>query len=91
MLREVMNSGNSQEFPQDSASKSHTHRGKELRSSRNCCGMAQRDLPRLLTDFPFLAVPQPPTITKQSIKDYIVDPRDNIFIECEAKGNPVPT
>uniref|UniRef100_A0A8V5HF06 Uncharacterized protein n=1 Tax=Melopsittacus undulatus TaxID=13146 RepID=A0A8V5HF06_MELUD len=37
------------------------------------------------------AVPQPPTITKQSVKDYIVDPRDNIFIECEAKGNPVPT
>ncbi|XP_023797880.1 neurofascin isoform X22 [Cyanistes caeruleus] len=35
-------------------------------------------------------LPQPPTITKQSIKDYIVDPRDNIFIECEAKGNPVP-
>ncbi|XP_026720125.1 neurofascin isoform X24 [Athene cunicularia] len=34
---------------------------------------------------------QPPTITKQSVKDYIVDPRDNIFIECEAKGNPVPT
>uniref|UniRef100_A0A8C3V9X7 Neurofascin n=1 Tax=Catharus ustulatus TaxID=91951 RepID=A0A8C3V9X7_CATUS len=53
--------------------------------------MAQRGLPRLLTDFPSLAVPQPPTITKQSIKDYIVDPRDNIFIECEAKGNPVPT
>ncbi|XP_040975745.1 neurofascin isoform X25 [Aquila chrysaetos chrysaetos] len=36
-------------------------------------------------------LPQPPTITKQSVKDYIVDPRDNIFIECEAKGNPVPT
>uniref|UniRef100_A0A8D2L983 Neurofascin n=1 Tax=Varanus komodoensis TaxID=61221 RepID=A0A8D2L983_VARKO len=36
------------------------------------------------------AVPQPPTITKQSVKDYIVDPRDNIFIECEAKGNPNP-
>uniref|UniRef100_A0A452GUU7 Neurofascin n=1 Tax=Gopherus agassizii TaxID=38772 RepID=A0A452GUU7_9SAUR len=36
------------------------------------------------------AVPQPPTITKQSVKDYIVDPRDNIFINCEAKGNPVP-
>ncbi|XP_075298821.1 neurofascin isoform X7 [Opisthocomus hoazin] len=35
-------------------------------------------------------LPQPPTITKQSVKDYIVDPRDNIFIECEAKGNPVP-
>ncbi|XP_075377608.1 neurofascin isoform X5 [Mycteria americana] len=38
-----------------------------------------------------LDLPQPPTITKQSVKDYIVDPRDNIFIECEAKGNPVPT
>ncbi|NWU19728.1 NFASC protein, partial [Dyaphorophyia castanea] len=36
-------------------------------------------------------LPQPPTITKQSIKDYIVDPRDDIFIECEGKGNPVPT
>ncbi|XP_070405223.1 neurofascin homolog (chicken) a isoform X11 [Nothobranchius furzeri] len=34
---------------------------------------------------------QPPTIIKQSVKDYIVDPRDNIAIECEAKGNPVPT
>ncbi|XP_055724859.1 neurofascin-like isoform X11 [Salvelinus fontinalis] len=33
---------------------------------------------------------QPPTIMKQSLKDYIVDPRDNIIIECEAKGNPVP-
>ncbi|XP_046881049.1 neurofascin homolog (chicken) a isoform X4 [Hypomesus transpacificus] len=33
---------------------------------------------------------QPPTIVKQSQKDYIVDPRDNIIIECEAKGNPVP-
>uniref|UniRef100_A0A669QKF2 Neurofascin n=1 Tax=Phasianus colchicus TaxID=9054 RepID=A0A669QKF2_PHACC len=39
----------------------------------------------------FISLPQPPTITKQSVKDYIVDPRDNIFIECEAKGNPVPT
>uniref|UniRef100_A0A7N6FF88 Neurofascin homolog (chicken) a n=1 Tax=Anabas testudineus TaxID=64144 RepID=A0A7N6FF88_ANATE len=36
-------------------------------------------------------VKQPPTIIKQSVKDYIVDPRDNIIIECEAKGNPVPT
>ncbi|XP_025908963.1 neurofascin isoform X9 [Nothoprocta perdicaria] len=36
-------------------------------------------------------LPQPPTITKQSVKDYIVDPRDNIFIDCEAKGNPLPT
>ncbi|XP_029007763.1 neurofascin homolog (chicken) a isoform X21 [Betta splendens] len=34
---------------------------------------------------------QPPTIIKQSAKDFIVDPRDNIIIECEAKGNPVPT
>uniref|UniRef100_A0A8C1QED8 Neurofascin homolog (chicken) a n=1 Tax=Cyprinus carpio TaxID=7962 RepID=A0A8C1QED8_CYPCA len=44
----------------------------------------------------FLFVPpstvkQPPTIVKQSLKDYIVDPRDNIIIECEAKGTPVPT
>lgn len=38
-----------------------------------------------------LDLPQPPTITKQSVKNYIVDPRDNIFIECEAKGNPQPT
>ncbi|XP_026077075.1 neurofascin homolog (chicken) a isoform X13 [Carassius auratus] len=34
---------------------------------------------------------QPPTIVKQSLKDYIVDPRDIIIIECEAKGKPVPT
>ncbi|XP_070966823.1 neurofascin homolog (chicken) a isoform X14 [Oncorhynchus clarkii lewisi] len=38
-----------------------------------------------------LDLKQPPTIMKQSLKDYIVDPRDNIIIECEAKGNPVPT
>ncbi|KAM9320163.1 neurofascin [Gastrophryne carolinensis] len=34
---------------------------------------------------------QPPTITKQSVKNYVVDPRDNIIIECEAQGNPHPT
>ncbi|XP_075120207.1 neurofascin isoform X4 [Leptodactylus fuscus] len=34
---------------------------------------------------------QPPTITKESEKNYIVDPRDNIIIECEATGNPFPT
>ncbi|XP_072886744.1 neurofascin homolog (chicken) a isoform X9 [Hemitrygon akajei] len=33
---------------------------------------------------------QPPTITKQSPKDYIVDPRDNVMIVCEGKGNPTP-
>ncbi|XP_018104739.1 neurofascin isoform X19 [Xenopus laevis] len=33
---------------------------------------------------------QPPTIIKQSAKNYIVDPRDNIFIDCEAQGNPYP-
>ncbi|XP_031752702.1 neurofascin isoform X15 [Xenopus tropicalis] len=33
---------------------------------------------------------QPPTIIKQSAKNYIVDPRDNILIECEAQGNPYP-
>uniref|UniRef100_A0A8C5P7X9 Neurofascin n=1 Tax=Leptobrachium leishanense TaxID=445787 RepID=A0A8C5P7X9_9ANUR len=38
-----------------------------------------------------LDLPQPPTITNQSAKNYIVDPRDNIIIECEAKGNPYPT
>ncbi|XP_061788181.1 neurofascin homolog (chicken) a isoform X9 [Nerophis lumbriciformis] len=42
--------------------------------------------PKILAD-----LKQPPTIIKQSVKDYIVDPRDNIIIECEAKGNPVPT
>uniref|UniRef100_UPI0037E77F66 neurofascin homolog (chicken) a n=1 Tax=Semicossyphus pulcher TaxID=241346 RepID=UPI0037E77F66 len=42
--------------------------------------------PKILKD-----LKQPPTIIKQSAKDYIVDPRDNIIIECEAKGNPVPT
>ncbi|XP_066526719.1 neurofascin homolog (chicken) a isoform X9 [Hoplias malabaricus] len=42
-----------------------------------------------LIDVP-LDLKQPPTIVKQSVKDYIVDPRDNIIIECEAKGNPVP-
>ncbi|XP_061687668.1 neurofascin homolog (chicken) a isoform X7 [Syngnathoides biaculeatus] len=41
--------------------------------------------PKILAD-----LRQPPTITKESVKDYIVDPRDNIIIECEAKGNPVP-
>ncbi|XP_074078569.1 neurofascin isoform X7 [Macrotis lagotis] len=38
-----------------------------------------------------LDLSQPPTITKQSVKNYIVDPRDNIIIECEAKGNPTPS
>ncbi|XP_072419949.1 neurofascin homolog (chicken) a isoform X9 [Chiloscyllium punctatum] len=33
---------------------------------------------------------QPPTINKQSPKDYIVDPRDNVVIYCEGKGNPIP-
>uniref|UniRef100_A0A8C8YSY8 Neurofascin n=1 Tax=Prolemur simus TaxID=1328070 RepID=A0A8C8YSY8_PROSS len=41
-----------------------------------------------MTDIPLT---QPPTITKQSVKDHIVDPRDNILIECEAKGNPAPS
>ncbi|XP_014861512.1 PREDICTED: neuronal cell adhesion molecule-like isoform X7 [Poecilia mexicana] len=34
---------------------------------------------------------QPPTITHQSPKDYIVDPRENIIIHCEAKGKPHPS
>nr|XP_046234892.1 neuronal cell adhesion molecule a isoform X6 [Scatophagus argus] len=36
-------------------------------------------------------LPQPPTITLQSPKDYIFDPRENIVIHCEAKGNPDPS
>ncbi|XP_038159845.1 neuronal cell adhesion molecule a isoform X6 [Cyprinodon tularosa] len=36
-------------------------------------------------------LPQPPTITLQSPKDYIFDPRDKIVIQCEAKGNPHPS
>ncbi|XP_034983795.2 neuronal cell adhesion molecule isoform X3 [Zootoca vivipara] len=38
-----------------------------------------------------LDLPQPPTITQQSPKDYIVDPRENIVIQCEAKGKPPPS
>ncbi|XP_064174841.1 neuronal cell adhesion molecule a isoform X9 [Anguilla rostrata] len=38
-----------------------------------------------------LDLPQPPTITHQSPKDYIFDPRENIVIHCEAKGKPHPS
>ncbi|XP_035236393.1 neurofascin-like isoform X2 [Anguilla anguilla] len=34
---------------------------------------------------------QPPTITKQSMKEHLADPKEGIFIECEAKGNPFPS
>ncbi|XP_039616869.1 neuronal cell adhesion molecule a isoform X19 [Polypterus senegalus] len=37
-----------------------------------------------------LDLQQPPTITHQSPKDYIIDPRENIVIQCEAKGKPTP-
>ncbi|XP_037099131.1 neuronal cell adhesion molecule a isoform X8 [Syngnathus acus] len=36
-------------------------------------------------------LPQPPTITLQSPKDYIFDPREDIIIHCEAKGKPHPS
>ncbi|XP_030646265.1 neuronal cell adhesion molecule a isoform X7 [Chanos chanos] len=36
-------------------------------------------------------LPQPPTIIHQSPKDYIIDPRENIVIHCEAKGKPHPS
>uniref|UniRef100_A0A8L0DTP5 Neural cell adhesion molecule L1 n=1 Tax=Oncorhynchus mykiss TaxID=8022 RepID=A0A8L0DTP5_ONCMY len=36
-------------------------------------------------------LPQPPTITHQSPKDFIIDPRENILIYCEAKGKPHPS
>uniref|UniRef100_A0A4W6FJG8 Neuronal cell adhesion molecule n=1 Tax=Lates calcarifer TaxID=8187 RepID=A0A4W6FJG8_LATCA len=39
----------------------------------------------------FSMLPQPPTITHQSPKDYIIDPRENIIIHCEAKGKPHPS
>ncbi|XP_076718920.1 neuronal cell adhesion molecule isoform X30 [Callospermophilus lateralis] len=42
--------------------------------------------PKLLED-----LVQPPTITHQSPKDYIIDPRENIVIQCEAKGKPPPS
>ncbi|XP_038164813.1 neuronal cell adhesion molecule-like isoform X18 [Cyprinodon tularosa] len=38
-----------------------------------------------------LDLPQPPSITQQSPKDHIVDPRENIVIYCEAKGKPHPS
>ncbi|XP_048866302.1 neuronal cell adhesion molecule-like isoform X13 [Brienomyrus brachyistius] len=38
-----------------------------------------------------LDLPQPPTITHQSPKDYIVDPRESIVVHCEAKGKPHPS
>ncbi|XP_075065144.1 neuronal cell adhesion molecule isoform X3 [Mixophyes fleayi] len=38
-----------------------------------------------------LDLPQPPTITHQSPKNYIVDPRENIMIQCKAKGKPPPS
>ncbi|KAM6924468.1 neurofascin-like [Xenentodon cancila] len=37
-----------------------------------------------------LEIRQPPTIIKQSMKEHIVDPKDTMVIECEAKGNPHP-
>uniref|UniRef100_A0A4W3JC89 Neuronal cell adhesion molecule a n=1 Tax=Callorhinchus milii TaxID=7868 RepID=A0A4W3JC89_CALMI len=44
-----------------------------------------------LSNFLFTPVSQPPTITRQSPKDYVIDPRDNIVIQCEAKGKPPPS
>ncbi|XP_036003352.1 neuronal cell adhesion molecule isoform X13 [Fundulus heteroclitus] len=38
-----------------------------------------------------LDLPQPPTITHQSPKEYIMDPRENIIIHCDAKGKPHPS
>ncbi|XP_027875478.1 neurofascin isoform X1 [Xiphophorus couchianus] len=33
---------------------------------------------------------QPPTIIKQSLQEHIVDPKETMVMECEAKGNPHP-
>uniref|UniRef100_A0A8C2Q5G7 Neuronal cell adhesion molecule n=1 Tax=Cyprinus carpio TaxID=7962 RepID=A0A8C2Q5G7_CYPCA len=38
-----------------------------------------------------MILPQPPTITHQSPKDFIIDPREDIVIHCEAKGKPHPS
>ncbi|XP_072566031.1 neuronal cell adhesion molecule-like isoform X14 [Paramormyrops kingsleyae] len=38
-----------------------------------------------------LDLAQPPTITHQSPKNYIIDPRENIVLLCEAKGKPHPS
>ncbi|XP_048864599.1 neuronal cell adhesion molecule-like isoform X4 [Brienomyrus brachyistius] len=38
-----------------------------------------------------LDLAQPPTITHQSPKNYIIDPRENIVLQCEAKGKPHPS
>uniref|UniRef100_A0A667WM97 Neuronal cell adhesion molecule n=1 Tax=Myripristis murdjan TaxID=586833 RepID=A0A667WM97_9TELE len=48
-------------------------------------------LPLLFVCFYSDILPQPPTITHQSPKDYIIDPRENIIIHCEAKGKPHPS
>ncbi|MEQ2191286.1 hypothetical protein XENOCAPTIV_025622 [Xenoophorus captivus] len=37
-----------------------------------------------------LEIRQPPTIIKQSLQEHIVDPKETMVIECEAKGNPHP-
>ncbi|XP_064862124.1 neurofascin-like [Oncorhynchus nerka] len=37
-----------------------------------------------------LEIRQPPTIIKQSSKEHVVDPRNNMVVECEAKGTPHP-
>uniref|UniRef100_A0A8C1XTX9 Neural cell adhesion molecule L1 n=1 Tax=Cyprinus carpio TaxID=7962 RepID=A0A8C1XTX9_CYPCA len=50
-----------------------------------CCDVS------LLFPLLSLVLPQPPTITHQSPKDFIIDPRENIVIHCEAKGKPHPS
>ncbi|TNN73527.1 Neurofascin [Liparis tanakae] len=37
-----------------------------------------------------MEIRQPPVILRQSVKDHIVDPKDTMVIECEARGNPHP-
>lgn len=56
-----------------------------------CADLCKRVRVCVVTEmFVFAPVPQPPTITHQSPKDYIIDPRENIIIHCEAKGKPHP-
>uniref|UniRef100_A0A673H606 Neural cell adhesion molecule L1 n=1 Tax=Sinocyclocheilus rhinocerous TaxID=307959 RepID=A0A673H606_9TELE len=72
------------------------HSNKGMNDAKDTTNLLLADIVKLAYIFNCLFVPpstvkQPPTIVKQSLKDYIVDPRDNIIIECEAKGTPVPT
>uniref|UniRef100_A0A8C8GYS1 Neural cell adhesion molecule L1 n=1 Tax=Oncorhynchus tshawytscha TaxID=74940 RepID=A0A8C8GYS1_ONCTS len=53
-------------------------------------GLSAIDVPLECKSIQPIVSLQPPTIIKQSLKDHVVDPRDNMVVECEAKGTPHP-